>query len=333
MEFLDTFQPSETTPVMLTTEPISTLRDSLLPASEPEPSWWNQDFSSFRRLTELRKPRGLKTAVKLPEHSPHLSPVSNSQRGQPTNWQQQSLRTAPQIGSPLPESASTSRGLRARQMVQYTDSAVIKQELMDTSDEYFTELHRKHQMAEKKQKMIELDKMLQARNKLKGRIELLESTDDDVWRGHVERLLKRASRYTGDEVQTGHESDSSDAGHSKKERRNGNKQMTEDELAEKVYRLVLLAGIELVKTKSIAQLREELISEGKDLLEKYNKTLGLYVMILCRSKLLSLIISSLPVAERPKVIKQAGMDKRIWTEERDNCLGNKRGMTLRKLKQ
>ncbi|KAJ9097217.1 hypothetical protein QFC21_004886 [Naganishia friedmannii] len=259
----------------MTTEPILTLRDSLLPASEPEPSWWNQQFSSFRRATEQHRPRELKTAAKQAEQSVHFPPAPHSQRGLPANRQTQALRVTPQVGSPLTESAGFSRGLRARQMVQYTDSAVIKQELMDTSDEYFAELHRKHQMAEKKQKMIELDKMLQARNKLKGRIELLESTDDDVWRGHVERLLKKASRYTGDEVQTGHESDSSDHGISGQGTRGGKKQMTEDELAEKVYKLVLLAGIKLVKTKSIAQLREDLITEGKDLLEKYNKTLGL----------------------------------------------------------
>lgn len=268
------------TPVVITTEPISTLRDSLLPASESEPSWWNQGFSSFRRATEKRRQRELKTAVKLAEQSPHLSPAPESQRGLLTNRQKQARRVTPQIGSPLAESTSSSRGLRARQMIQYTDSSVIKQELMDTSDEYFAQLHRKHQMAERKQKMIELDKMLQARNKLKGRIELLESTDDDTWRGHVERLLKKASRYTSDEVQPGHESDSSENDTSDQEKSGGNKQMTEDELAEKVYRLVLLAGIELVKTKSIAHLREELIAEGKDLLEKYNKTLGLYVFIL-----------------------------------------------------
>ncbi|KAJ9127683.1 hypothetical protein QFC24_001093 [Naganishia onofrii] len=281
MEFLDTFQPSELTPVMMTTEPISTLRDSLLPATRPEPSWWDQEFSSFRRAAEQRPTRGLKTGVKLAGQSPRLSPARESQRGPSTIRQKQPLHVTSHMGSPLAESASSLRGLRARQMVQYTDSTVIKQEPMDTSDEYFSELHRKHQMAEKKQKMIELDKMLQARNKLKGRIELLESTDEDTWRGHVERVLKKASRYTGDEGQPGHENDSSDNGTSDQETRSRNKQMTEDELAEKVYRLVLLAGIELVRTKSIAQLRDDLIAEGKDLLEKYNKTLGLYVSILC----------------------------------------------------
>ncbi|KAJ9102633.1 hypothetical protein QFC19_004742 [Naganishia cerealis] len=263
---------------MITTEPVSTLRTSLLPALDHAPNWWNQEFSSFRRSTERRQARKAQIAAKLAEQSTtQSSPSPGTQRGSFARQQKQASHGSPLTGSPVPDPATSSRGLRARQVVQYTDSAVIKHETMDTSDDYYAQLHRKHEMGEKKQKLIESDKMSQARNKLKARTELLESTEDDTWCAHVERLLKKASRYAGDESQHEHSSGSSDNEMEDQRKLGRSKQMTEDELAEKVQRLVLLAGLELVKIKPIAQLREDLITEGRELLEKYDKTLGVYV--------------------------------------------------------
>lgn len=149
---------------------------------------------------------------------------------------------------------------------------------MDTSDEFYALLHRKHEQAEKKLKQRETEKMVLARNKLRGRIELLEGTEDGVWRARMEKLLKKAARYAGDDGGAKSDLGSDEEGAGEKgERRAG---MTEDELAEKVQRLVLLAGIELVKRTSAEQLKDELIREGKELLEKYNRTLGMYVVFL-----------------------------------------------------
>lgn len=152
---------------------------------------------------------------------------------------------------------------------------------MDTSDEFYARLHRKHEMGEKKQKLRETDKMVQARNKLKARIELLEVTEDVVWAARMEKLLKKAARYAGDEEEApdlGNNGPDEGSNDCEKETRKG--VMTEDELAEKVQRLVLLAGLELVKRTTAEQLKEELIIEGKELLEKYNRTLGMYVKCL-----------------------------------------------------
>lgn len=153
---------------------------------------------------------------------------------------------------------------------------------MDTSDEFYARLHRKHEMGEKKDKLRETDKMVQARNKLKARIELLESAEEHVWFARIEKLLKKAARYAGDDDDEKSDTGESDSGSEARDRGKSLKrgEMTEDELAEKVQRLVLLAGIELVKRKSAEQLKEELIAEGKELLEKYNKTLGMYVICL-----------------------------------------------------
>lgn len=130
---------------------------------------------------------------------------------------------------------------------------------MDSSDDFFNGMFQKHEMAEKKDKLRETDKMIHARNKLKARIEMLEMVDEYVWLGHIEKLLKKAARYAGDEGD--------------EEAVPLKNRMTENELMEQVQRLVLFAGIQLVKRKSAEQVKEDLIDEGKDLLHKYNKTL------------------------------------------------------------
>lgn len=151
-------------------------------------------------------------------------------------------------------------------------------------------------MGEKKEKLRETDKMIQARNKLKARIELLESAEEHVWFARIEKLLKKAARYAGNEDDAKSDTGGSDSGPEARDRGKALKrgEMTEDELAEKVQRLVLLAGIELVKRKSAEQLKEELIAEGKELLQKYNRTLGMYVicLFLPNRKLIGLVIFS-----------------------------------------
>lgn len=115
--------------------------------------------------------------------------------------------------------------------------------------------------------------MIQARNKLKARIEMLETLEVHAWHGRIEKLLKKAARYAGDEqARTSNASrgllDSERPAYMKG-------RITEDELAEKLQRLVLLVGMVLMKRKTAEEMKQELIDDGKDLLHKYNKTLRL----------------------------------------------------------
>lgn len=265
---------------MITTEPISTLGDSLIASGMSEPQWWNGEFCSFRRSTEIKQKPASQSAQK-PSEPANLSPSPEKQRAS------LSVRIKPSLGAPLSDSSPVSnfsRGLRARGVVQYTDTAILKHEPMDTSDEFYARLHRKHEMGERKEKLRETDKMVQARNKLKARIEVLELAEDHVWLAHIEKLLKKAARYAGDEndARSGTEEHDSDPDGRDPGMNARKGELTEDELAEKVQRLVLLAGMKLVKRKSPEQLKEELIAEGKDLLEKYDRTLGMYVTCLLR---------------------------------------------------
>jgi hypothetical protein len=254
----------------ITTQPISTLRASLLPSPAAEPQWWTGHFSSFRRSTETKQKRAARRPTE-PAANTLLSPSPEKHRSL--------SRRKSNSETPLAAPSSSPRGLRARGAVQYTDTPSKHAPMMDTTDAFYALLHRKHEQAEKKLKLRETEKMVLARNKLRGRIELLEGTEDGVWRARMEKLLKKAARYAGDDgdPKSGTGSDEEEAGE-KGERRAG---MTEDELAEKVQRLVLLAGIELVRRTSAEQLKDELIREGKELLEKYNRTLGMYVVFFC----------------------------------------------------
>lgn len=150
---------------------------------------------------------------------------------------------------------------------------MLKPTLTDTSDAAYAGLLAKHELAEKRDKLRETDKMIQARNRLKSRIEMLETLEEHAWDGRIEKLLKKAARYAGDEQAR---TSSASREMSERERPAYMKgRITEDELAEKLQRLVLLVGMELMKRKTAEELKQELIHDGKDLLHKYNKTLRL----------------------------------------------------------
>lgn len=245
---------------------MSTLSDDLQDNPVPEPSFWKGPFSGFRRATEIKQKRVTQGAQRSAE-SPNTAQSVQIQRGIDGHH---SIFDTPPAGTP---STSSSRGLRARALIKYTDSAVLKPEPMDTSDDFFVSLNGKHEMTERKDKIRETDKILHARNKLKARIEMLEMVDEHVWLGHVEKLLKKAARYA--ENENARELDTSKETSKKGERNLQKGKMTESELTENVQRLVLLTGFELMKRKSAEQLKEDLINDGKDLLHKYNKTLRL----------------------------------------------------------
>ncbi|GHJ86607.1 hypothetical protein NliqN6_3009 [Naganishia liquefaciens] len=261
--FFETFQPSDSLPIIITTEPRSLFCDSLLPPSAPKPTWWDSGFISFRRALETKPKRGIRTAQR-PGETADVPPSPKISR---------SVKTEPASPVGTSNASNPTRSFRARALVKYTDFAVLKPTLMDTSDAAYDALLSKHELAERKDKLRETDKMIQARNKLKTRIEMLKTLEEHAWNERIEKLLKKAARYAGDEQARTFNASKEMSEDERPAYMKG--RITEDELAEQLQRLILLVGMDLMKRKTPEELKQELIDDGKDLLHKYNKTLRL----------------------------------------------------------